>query len=304
MYTKILVPIDGSELAEAPLGYAKELATRSGAELILLHVCGPEECHCGPEECHIQPMHRVYVEHTADMLRHRFQESEAARVEISSVILAGSPAREILRYVEENEVSLIVMATHARSGIRQWVMGSVAVKIHRCSNAPVRIVRSLRSAETAPYDWPERRILALLDGSERAEQLLPYLVDHARMSDAEVTLLRVCEPPLISSDYPEAIMPLTWEEYIKRVTSYQKEQCSLYFDDMEKRLQGMGLKVKSEGLLGNAAEEITNYVTRNQFDLIALTTHARCGIGVWPIGSVADKVIHGTSSPILLVPNR
>lgn len=301
MYDRILVPLDGSELAEVPLDYAREVATRSGAELILLHVCGPDECHCGPEGCYVQPMHRVYVEHTAEVLRRRMQESGAEGAQVRSAIVAGDPAHEILRYVEENKVSLIVMGTHGRSGIRRWVMGSVAVKIHRCSDAPVRLVRSLARGETAPEDWPEKRILVLLDGSEPAEQVLPYVVHHARMSDAEVTLLRVCEPPLISADYPG---PLSWEEHVEQVTSHQQGQCSLYFGDVEKRLKGMGLKVKSESLLGNAAEEIVNYVARNQFNLIAMTTHARCGLSVWPIGSTADKVIHGTSSPILLVRPR
>ena len=183
-------------------------------------------------------------------------------------------------------------------------MGSVAVKVHRCSGAPVLLFRSLPSEETAPEDWPERRILVTLDGSELAEQVLPYVVDHARMSDAEVVLLRVCEPSLISSDYPEASMPLSWEEHVEKVTARQQQQCSLYLGDAERKLKDVGIKLKSESLLGNAAEEIINYVTRNQFNLVAMTTNARCGLGVWPIGSVADKVIHGTSSHILLVRPR
>ena len=77
IYDKILVPLDGSELAEAPPDYAKELAARSEAEVILLHVCGLEECHCGPEECHIQPMHQVYIEHTAEVLKRRLVEAGA-----------------------------------------------------------------------------------------------------------------------------------------------------------------------------------------------------------------------------------
>lgn len=300
MYARILVPLDGSELAEAPLCYAEKLAVRTGADLTLLHVCGPEECHCGPEGCHVQPMHRVYVERTAEVVRGRLQEAGAGEVKVEPAIRVGDPAHEILRYVEENAVSLIVMATHGHSGIRQWVLGSVAVKLCRSSNVPIRLVRSLRSDEAAPEDWPERRILVLLDGSEWAEQVLPYVADHARISEAEVTLLRVCEPPTIPSDYV-ASMLLRWEEYVERVTQHQQDQCSLYFEDVENRLKGMGFKVKSQSLSGNAAEQIIDYAARGHFNLIAMTSHAHSGLGVWPIGSVADKVIHGTTSPILLV---
>ena len=140
------------------------------------------------------------AERTAEVVRGRLQEAGAGEVKVEPAIRVGDPAHEILRYVEENAVSLIVMATHGHSGIRQWVLGSVAVKLCRSSNVPIRLVRSLRSDEAAPEDWPERRILVLLDGSEWAEQVLPYVADHARLSDAEVTLLRVCEPPTIPSD--------------------------------------------------------------------------------------------------------
>jgi len=300
MYTRILVPLDGSELAEAPLDYAEKLAARSGAELVLLHVCGPEECHCGPEGCHIQPMHRAYVERTAEVVRRRLEEAGAGEVKTEPAIRVGDSAHEILRYVEEKAVSLIVMATHGRSGIRRWVLGSVAVRLCQGSNVPVRLVRSLRSDEAAPEDWPERRILVLLDGSEWAEQVLPYVADHARMSDAEVTLLRVCEAPTIPSDYPPSF-PVSWEEHVEQVTKHQQEQCSLYFGDAEKRMRNIGLKVKSESLLGSAAEDIIGYAIRGQFNLIAMTTHARSRPRIWPIGSVASKVIHGTTNPILLV---
>ncbi len=305
MYDKILVPLDGSELAESPLDYAKELAMRSGAELILLHVCGPEECNCGPDECHIQPMHRVYLEHTKNILREALKKAGSETEQLSSVVLAGDPAYEILRYIEENKVSLIVMATHGRSGLRRWVMGSVAVKIHRCSSAPVRLVRSFQNEKMSTKDWPEKRILALLDGSEQAEQVLPYVVDHAKMSEAEVTLLRVCEKPFITSDYPEASMTLTWEEHVERVKSHYHKQCRLYLEEVENRLKDTGLKINLESMLAdNVAQEIIEYTARSNPNLIAMTTHAQCGLGIWPIGSTADKVIHGTSNPILLVRPR
>jgi nucleotide-binding universal stress UspA family protein len=298
MYKKIVVPLDGSELAETSLHYATQLTAKSGAELILLHVCGPEEFHCGPEECHIEPMHEAYIEHTTEVLRRRLEESGAKGANVGSAVLAGDPAQQIVDYAEENKVSLIVMATHGRSALRKWVMGSVATKIHRCSDTPVRLIRALSSDEAAPDDWPEKKILVLLDGSERAEQVLPYVIDHAKMSDSEVTLLRVHEPPTIPSDYsfPD------WDKHLERMVAHQREQCSLYLGGIEKRLKDNGLNVKSECILGdNAPQEIINYATRSHPNLIALTTHAQCALSVWPIGSTADKVIHGTSSPILLI---
>lgn len=298
MYTKIVVPLDGSELAETSLNYASQLTAKSGAELILLHVCGPDECHCGPEGCRIQPMHEAYIEHTVEVLKRRLQEFGNTGANVNSAVLAGDPAQQIVDYAEENKVGLIVMTTHGQSALRKWVMGSVATKIHRCSNTPVRLVRALSSDEAAPEDWPEKKILVLLDGSERAEQVLPYVIDHAKMSNSDVTLLRVYEPPTIPSDYP---FP-DWYKHVEMMIAYQQEQCSLYLENIEKRLKETGLNVKSECVLGyNASQEVIDYATKSHPNLIAMTTHARCALSVWPIGSTADKVIHGTSSPILLV---
>ena len=166
-------------------------------------------------------------------------------------------------------------------------------------DGPVRHRRLGWIRETGAEDWPEKKILVLLDGSERAEQVLPYVIDHAKMSDAEVTLFRVHEPATIPSDYP-ADMPLSWEEHIERMTAHQREQCSLYLGGIERRLKDDGLKVKSECILSdNAAQEIINYAAKSRLNLIAMTTHARCALSVWPIGSTADKVIHGIDEYIM-----
>jgi nucleotide-binding universal stress UspA family protein len=165
-------------------------------------------------------------------------------------------------------------------------------------------VRSLRPGETPRSDWPETKILVPLDGSEIAEQVLPYVIQHATMSDSEVTLLRVGEAPVISSDYPEAAMHLSWEEHVARMTERYEEESRLYLQGVEKRLADAGLNVRSDSVLGNAAREIIDYAETNDFNLIAMTCHARFVIGAWPIGSVAEKVIHGSSTPVLVVRPR
>ena len=180
-------------------------------------------------------------------------------------------------------------------------MGGVAVKIHRCSTVPVRLVRSLSSEEMAPEDWPEKKILVLLDGSERAEQVLPYVVDHARMSDAEVTFIRVVAPLHMYGGL-ETRFPA---EERKRLDEHAINIARGYLDQVAIRFQDKGIAVKTEVLFGNnAPQEIINYVAESYPNLIALTTHAQSALSIWPIGGTADKVIHGTSRPILLVRPR
>nr|AJG38142.1 UspA domain-containing protein [bacterium enrichment culture clone fosmid MGS-K1] len=158
--------------------------------------------------------------------------------------------------------------------------------------------------ETAEGKMPERKIVVPLDGSETAEQILPYVVDHAKICDSEVVLLRVCERPLITADYPEANMQLSWKEHVERMTSYWQQQCNIYLEDVEKRVAAPEVEIKSEVLFGNAPDQIINYVESNQFNLIAMTTHGHSGVSRWVLGSVAAKVLDGTSTPILLARAR
>jgi nucleotide-binding universal stress UspA family protein len=308
MNRKILVPLDGSEMAEKALHYAKSPAARIGAEVTLLHVCSPEECHCEAEKCTVQPMHRVYVEHTAQMFRDGLEAVAADRIEVGWEVLVGDPATEIVGYAREQNADRIIMTSHGRSGVSRWVIGSVADKVARQSPVPVVIIRA--SAEEAERsDLPDSKILVLLDGSNMAEQVLPFVIEHAEMSGREVVLLRVCEPPDIESpfiyhltrtEYPPT-KPLKWEDFVEEVMAKCKDETQEYLVGIGKRLKDDGLKVSSEILVGKPADEIVDYVGKHSFNLIAMSTHGRSGLTRWAYGSVADRVLHTASSPLLLV---
>lgn len=145
------------------------------------------------------------------------------------------------------------------------------------------------------------KMLVPLDGSPLAECVLPHVEKLAKDCHMkEVILLRICEPPSIPSDYPASI-PASWEEHVSQVTDYTQQQCRLYLGDMEKRLKDLGLKVRSESRLGNAVDEITDYASKNDVDLIIMASHGRSGISRWAYGSIADKVLRSTCVPVLMV---
>ena len=298
MYKRMLVPLDGSELAEVVFPYAKELAARLDLDVILLHVYSPEERE-------LIPMHQSYVERAAEIIR---RESEEVRektgiqpggkaLEARGELAVGHPAEEILRYADGNDIDVILMATHGRSGVRRWAMGSVADKVLRASGVPVWLVRAGIPEEIVYDKWPRRTILVPLDGSELAESVLSHVEAVAKQRGAElvdVVLLTVCEPLFFPSDYPPAI-PLTGERLAEQ-----------YLAGVEKRFKNVGLKVRSEVLVGEPlagkpADEIVDYANRNHFNLIVIATHGRSGISRWAYGSVAEKVLLGVSSPIFLV---
>lgn len=306
VYKKMLVPLDGSELAEEVFVYAKELSVRLGLDLTALHVAKPSE-----EE--FIPMHLAYLQRSCDMMTceaNALRESENLQKVCTPVqgkceVAVGYPAEQILSYAEENDIDIILMATHGRSGVRRWALGSVAEKVLRASKVPVWLARSGVPDDIVYDKWPSRTILVPLDGSKLAEQALPHAEALAKQRGAElveVVLLRVCEDPFVTADYPEASMPVSWEEHVQEVKSKLNKGCADYLRGVEERLAASGLKVRSELLTGGRpSDRIIAYVKNNPFNLIVMCTHGRSGINRLVNGSVADRVLRGVSNPIFLV---
>jgi nucleotide-binding universal stress UspA family protein len=146
-----------------------------------------------------------------------------------------------------------------------------------------------------------RKILVPLDGSELAECVLPHVIDIAKGSgEGEVILFRVCEPPVILADYPPDLRP-EWEDHVRQETAHSQQQCRLYLDDAEKKLEEAGLKVRTESGLGNPAELIVDYAIQNQIDLIIVASHGRSGIMRWAYGSTADKILRSSPVPVMII---
>ncbi|MFC2026471.1 universal stress protein [Chloroflexota bacterium] len=303
MHKRILVPLDGSDFAEAILIYARSLAcSLKGIEMDLLHVYSPDEYG-------LVPKHRAYIEWAVDAIRSQpgkgngGAKPETGEIKVRGKLAAGKPAEEILHYADKNGIDMILMATHGCSGINRWAMGSIAYKVLRAAKIPVWLVRDGIAEEIIKDKLPERKILVPLDGSKLAESVLPYVESLAKQwadGRVEIVLLRACQPPVVSSDYPSD-MPLSWEEQVELEAAKCKLVAGPYLAEIEKRLKETGLEVHKEVPLGKPDEEIINYAINNRVNLIAMITHGRSGISRWAYGSVAEEVMLGAYTPVLLV---
>lgn len=294
MYRRLLIPLDGSEEAEYALEYAAELSPRIGAQVTLFHVCAPSEHH-------LQKMHEGYLSYRTMLLKDLLNQTGGQETRVDSMMVFGDPATEILGYASENDVDLVAMTTHGRSNISRWLMGSVADKVVRHSRIPVRLVKSNIPEGELHRHLPEKEILVLVDGSTISEQVLSQLVMYAKTSGAEVTLLRVCETPVIPGDYPEGIMALSWEEHVARITERSALECRLFVDNLSDLLEKEGVKSNTETLTGSPIEEVVGYIESRPIDLIAITTHGRSGVTQWASGDMAQKLLRATSIPLLLI---
>jgi nucleotide-binding universal stress UspA family protein len=146
-----------------------------------------------------------------------------------------------------------------------------------------------------------QKILVPLDGSPLAECVLPYIETLAQGCEMkEITLLRVCERPIIPSDYPSDI-PVDWDRHVKEIVEYSENQCNLYLGKIQQGLQNASVPVKTVSLVGDVARSIVDYAKKTEVDMIVMASHGRSGVSRVAYGSVADRVFRTSCVPILMV---
>lgn len=287
MYRKFLVPLDGSELAEMALPYAEELAVAFNSEIDLLFVCDASHCQRRHE-------HEVYVGDIAKGLKSRIEE-KGARTIVKTQVVGGHPAAEILDYAANNDTRMVVMATHGRSGIMSWALGSVANKVLHGATIPVLLVRAGVTPKTG--GGLLSRVLLPLDGSEAGEKVIPYVGELINKLGSEVVLLQVVAPGV-------HVHTIGGLDYV-RFTDKQMESAELaakqYLSQATGKLAGTEASIGTLVRAGDPAQEIINLAEETDASLVALSSHGHSGIQRWTLGSVSHKVLNSGSTPVLLV---
>ena len=301
MYERILVPLDGSELAEVALPYAEELAGRLGSQVTLVYVSEPSEGQ-------YQHMHESYLDEMLEATKRdaeKYLEKPGTHtIQVKSDILFGNPAEKIVDYSEKTDVGLIVMSTHGRSGIKRWTLGSVADKVVKATKRPVALIRAKGARPDVREKGILRKTLVPLDGSTEAEGVIPYVEELASRLNAKVILLQVLARGYQSvnvegySDYF-----VFSESQMESAKAYARD----YLDKVGALLKQKGITVDTEVRTAtdiksiNAAEEIISFADKIQVDVVAMSTHGRSGVGRWVFGSVAERVLYEGNTPLLLV---
>src|SRR4030042_3551555 len=281
MYERILVPLDASELAEQAIPYVEQLAKKFNSEVILMTACLPGD-----------PLERALTEY----VEKRAEKFQSMGIKTRSLCILGDPATSIVDFSGKNDISLIVISTHGRTGIVYWPLGSVANKVVQRSHIPVFLVRSSQLPRT-PDDRELGKILVTLDGSYFSEEILPYVENLAKGMGSQVTLLRVIEPINI----PQLPGYSDGKKYEKDLMAKQEREAERYLDKKKRALASKGIKTNAALGTGKADEIVLQYAENKQANLIALTTHGFSGITKWAYGSVASKIIEASTKPILMV---
>lgn len=299
MFKKVLVPLDGSRLAENTLPYAMELACKLGCEIQLLHVMTTHEA----EQVH---MHEAYLDSQVEAMTRTIAESLMGTkqplprdLDIHWATARGEAAEAILEFATENGVDLILIATHGLSGIKRWVIGSVAEKVLKASPVPVWLVREENETpEEVPLQISNmQNVIVPLDGSARAEAILPDSARLASMLQARLVLFQVVPDVyhIYTAGGRAAHVPYS-PEHLAR----DKEMAIAYLKDAAAR-KGIAGPISFEARSGYAAEVILAIADETPDSLLVMSAHGKTGEQRWHHGSVTGKVMRGGGSPLLIL---
>lgn len=301
MSTKILVPLDGSILAEGVLPYVKQMIGALGAQTTLLQVIEPT-----PEQIKLfsrgegplsipEPVRNnaeQYLRRVASYL-----DGLGAAIQIK--VVQGLPAVEIIGEGENDPTTIIAMSTHGRSGLARWLIGSVAGKVLQYSSNSVLLVRP---KPHSPIAEPKlRTVVVPLDGSPAAEQILPHVVELAEALSLSVVLVRVTWSVADYYKWDGGIMGTAGPDY-PQIAEQVDADATNYLEAVSSRLQTEGVEKVSECLAhGDPAGAIINLVQETQDSFVAMTTRGRTGLARMVLGSVADRVVRHCGEPVFLV---
>jgi nucleotide-binding universal stress UspA family protein len=297
----ILLPLDGSSLAEQALPLVGTLAHRSGSKVHLAMVFQRPPVLPGsleepiPEpglEPELRDQATLYLRSTAEAL------GTTHGVEVTYALLEGLPAHALADHARAKRVGLIVMTTHGHTGISRFWLGSVADRLLRRVTSPVLLLR--------PKDDPQpiefRNTVVTLDGLDEGERVVEPAIELGSLcEDSRFTLVQVVEPPVAlitrMAMQPAKMRP-HWHEL--------QENCARsYLERVATRMRQRGVSVSTQMISARGVgEQILGLANAISADLIVVGTHGARGVERMLLGSVADKVIRGATQPVLVVPTR
>ncbi len=300
MFSGITVPLDGSPLAESALPYALALADAMGMPMTLVHVV-PRGYHA------LDYALRYDAAGEAAALAQAGRELEARASAligherpVDTYVAVGDAAEEILRHAERSADRCIVMATHGAGGVLHWAFGSVARKVITGATVPTLVVRPRAVPERPEEPAPIKNILVPLDGSDLAREALTLAKTIARPLRATVTLARIVPIPTVmymASPYT----PMMTQPYFDEAIAAQREAAVADLDAIVGDLRTAGITATAVVQSGSPANQLLDLLADGHYDLVVMSSHGQTGIKRWALGSVAERLVEASHTPVLIV---
>ena len=294
MFDPILVPLDGSLLAECVLPHVIAISQAFNAKIMLLHVLDKNRAGTSPQVFDLlnwqinKTEAKLYLERIGD----RLQKSGLQTKLLSWKDRWLNRSQNI---AQSQEMKLVILSSHGHSGLRKWGISSVTHKIILSAPTSVLIVR-------APHGRGNnltRRILVPLDGSWRAENVLPMVTHLARFHKSQIQIVHVVKTPEMARHMPPVQEDI---DLSNRIVARNREEALHYLDQVQLRSPLAGIDVKAQLIISNnATVALHELVDREQIDMVALSAHGYSGNNQWPYGSMVNNFILYGKVPLLIV---
>jgi nucleotide-binding universal stress UspA family protein len=299
MYKKILVPLDGSPSAENVLPYARALAKRSALPVDLLEVVDFTELARSVSAADGLFLDRLAKDEARGSGVYLTGISQSfSGIAARCLVKQGRAADIIVEIAAAEKDTLIMMATHGRSGLNRFFLGSVTEKVLRATSSPLLVVRAKEKA-VAGGEAIFKSLVVPLDGSELAESVMPSVVALAKQLDLEVILFRAYAVPYGAYSTGEGFYdPVNLEAFLARL----RQETIDYLEGKTAELKRQGLaQVSYVAKEGMSADEIIKFARATPDNLIAMCSHGYSGVKRWVLGSVTETVVRHSGDPVLVL---
>ena len=296
MFEHILLPLDGSSLAEMVLPHAISLSKAFDAKLTLIRVVYQVDhktqlSSVNPIDWQMRKSEaEAYIESVQDRLTQKNVRAEGRVIE-------GRPAQQIIQFAKNNNVDLIILSSHGNSGISGWNINSTVQKVLLRAYMPVMIIRAYQEMGENIESVTYRRIMVPLDGSKRAECILPLVESISEAQGCKVLLTHIVEEPRLPRSQPVS-------EDIKSIVNQLNEinvhEIEAYFSE----IRGQFDPHKVEIIIEKSEEPsitLHDIVDREDIDLVLLSAHGYSGKGKWPYGKIALNFISYGTTPLIII---
>lgn len=295
MIEHILVPLDGSFLAERVLPHVFAVAGPFKSRVTLLRVMSSSSSNGMGRRFDPLDWQMREAEARAYLRRIKNRLSQEG-LDVSISMLEGEPATRIVEYVQNHDVDLIILSSHGGSGLTGWNISSVVQKIVIRVQKPTMIVRSYQTPEGDTSATSYKRLLVPLDGSQRAECVLPLASAVATFHDAELLLAHVVRKPELPRRGP---LSRVENELARKLVDSNREEATRYLRQIKSRFPG---KLKTYLKVGDdIAKTLHDIIDRENPDLVLMSAHGYSGSIHWPYGSLALNFIVYGATPLLIV---
>jgi len=298
MFTKMLIPLDGSQTAEKVLPYARAIggAFKIPVELLTVVDVGEMAAQMASSGKGLLDTMIEETERTGRDYLNRIS-AKATGVNITWTLARGRAEEVIIEKAAADKKTLIAMATHGRSGLNRWMLGSVTEKVLRGCENPLLVVRASETID-AGQKVALKTVIVPLDGSELAETVFPAVLALAGAMDLEVVLFRAYQIPYTAYAGEDSFSLINYDELLASTRDEATEHLKKKAEELKRR--GLA-KVSYVAKEGQSADQIIAVGRATPDNLIAMCSHGRSGLRRWALGSVTETVVRYSGDPVLVV---